>query len=71
MVTASDVAIIIAELEKIEVTDEDIDGEIKRIAEAYNMEADQVKGVVPVDSIAADMKVKKAMDLVKDNAIAE
>ena len=61
----------IAELEKIEVTDEDIDGEIKRIAEAYNMEADQVKGVVPVDSIAADMKVKKAMDLVKDNAIAE
>ena len=61
----------IAKQEKIEVTDEDIDGEIKRIAEAYNMEADQVKSMVPVDSIAADMKVKKAMDLVKENAIAE
>ena len=61
----------IAELEKIEVTDEDIDGEIKRIAEAYNMEADQVKGMVPVDSIAADMKVKKAMDLVKEKAIVK
>ena len=61
----------IAELEKIEVTDEDIDGEIKRIAEAYNMEADQVKGMVPVDSISADMKVKKAMDLVKEKAIVK
>ena len=61
----------IAKQEKIEVTDEDIDGEIKRIAEAYNMEADQVKGMVPVDSIAADMKVKKAMDLVKEKAIVK
>ena len=61
----------IAELEKIEVSEEDIDGEIKRIAEAYNMEADQVKGMVPVDSIAADMKVKKAMDLVKEKAIVK
>ena len=61
----------IAELEKIEVSEEDIDGEIKRIAEAYNMEADQVKGMVPVDSIAADMKVKKAMNLVKEKAIVK
>ncbi len=61
----------IAELEKIEVTDEDIDGEIKRIAESYNMEADKVREMVPVDSIAADMKVKKAMDLVKENAIVK
>ncbi len=61
----------IAELEKIEVTDEDIDGEIKRIAEAYNMEADKVREMVPTDSIAADMKVKKAMDLVKEKAIVK
>ncbi len=61
----------IAELEKIEVTDEDIDGEIKRIAEAYQMEADKVREMVPTDSVAADMKVKKAMDLVKEKAIAK
>ena len=61
----------IAKLEKIQVTDEDIDGEIKRIAEAYNMEADKVREMVPVDSIAEDMKVKKAMDLVKEKAIVK
>ena len=61
----------IAKLEKIEVTDEDIDGEIKRIAESYNMEADKVREMVPVDSIAEDMKVKKAMDLVKEKAIVK
>ncbi len=61
----------IAVLEKIEVTDEDIDGEIKRIAESYNMEADKVREMIPVDSVAADMKVKKAMDLVKEKAIVK
>ena len=61
----------IAELEKVEVTDEDIDGEIKRIAESYQMEADKVREMVPTDSIAADMKVKKAMDLVKEKATAK
>ena len=61
----------IAELENVEVTDEDIDGEIKRIADAYQMEAEKVREMVPVDSIAMDMKVKKAMDLVKEKAIAK
>ena len=61
----------IAELEKIEVTDEDIDCEIKRIAESYNMEADKVREMIPTDSVAADMKVKKAMDLVKEKAIVK
>ena len=61
----------IAELEKIEVTDADIDEEIKRIADSYQMEADKVREMVPTDSIAQDMKVKKAMDLVKEKAIVK
>ena len=61
----------IAELEKVTVTDEDIDGEIARIAAAYQMEADKVREMVPTDSIAQDMKVKKAMDLVKEKAIVK
>ena len=61
----------IAKLEKIKVSKDDIEEEIKRIAEAYHMEADQVRDVVPVDSIEADMKVKKAMDLVKENAVVK
>lgn len=59
----------IVELEGIEATEEDINGEIERIAAAYNMPADKVKESVPTDAIAEDMKVKKAMDLVKANAV--
>lgn len=59
----------IAELEKIEATKEDVDGEIKRIAEAYKLDPEQVRKMVPEESIAADMKVKKAMDLVKEKAV--
>ena len=61
----------IAAIEGVEVTDEDIDGEINRIAEAYQMKAEDVCKAVPLDSIAQDMKVKKAMDLVKEKAIAK
>ena len=61
----------IAELEKIEVTDADIDEEIQRIADSYQMEAAKVREMVPTDSIAQDMKVKKAMDFVKEKAIVK
>ncbi|MBR2721857.1 MAG: trigger factor [Clostridia bacterium] len=61
----------IATLENITVTDEDIEEEIQNIAKAYQMEADKVREMVPADSVAQDMKVKKAMDLVKEKAIAK
>ena len=59
----------IAELEKLEASQEDIDGEIQRIADAYQMKAEDVRKAVPMDSVAEDMKVKKAMDLVKAKAV--
>ena len=61
----------IAKAEKLKATKADIDGEVKRIAEAYGMTEDQVRDAVPADSIAEDMKVKKAMDFVKENAVVE
>ena len=61
----------IAKKEKIKVSKADIEEEIKRIADAYQMEVDKVREMVPADSVAEDMKVKKAMDLVKENAIAK
>ncbi len=61
----------IAKKEKIKVSKADVEEEIKRIAEAYQMEVDKVREMVPADSVAEDMKVKKAMDLVKENAIAK
>ena len=59
----------IAELEKLEATEEDINGEIKRIADAYQMKEEDVRKAVPLDSVAEDMKVKKAMDLIKEKAV--
>lgn len=59
----------IAELENIVVSDEEIEAEYSRIAEAYGMEIEKVKETVDADSIAADMKVKKAVDLVKEKAV--
>lgn len=59
----------IAELENLSATEEDIDGEIKRIADAYQMKEEDVRNAVPLDSVAEDMKVKKAMELVKEKAV--
>ncbi len=59
----------IAKLEKIKVGKKDIDEEIQRIAAAYQMESDQVRDMIPEDSIVEDLKVKKAMDLVKEKAV--
>ena len=58
----------IAEAEKLEASAEEIAEEYDRIAKAYNMEVEKVKELVDEKGIAADMKVKKAFDLVKANA---
>ena len=59
----------IAELEGITATEEEIEAEYARLAEAYQMEADAVKGMIPAESVAEDLKVKAAMELVKANAV--
>ena len=59
----------IAELEKIEPTEEEINAEYDKMAEAYNMEADKVKEIIPVDSIKEDLGVQLAMKHIKDNAV--
>ena len=59
----------IAALEKIEATEEDINEEYNNIATAYGIEIEQVKASIEADAIAADMKVKKALDFVKEKAV--
>ena len=61
----------IAKKEKIKATKTDLNNEYKRIAEEYQMEVEKVRELIPEDSIAEDMKVKKAMDLVKESAIVK
>ncbi len=57
--------------EKIEALEEDFDKEVERIAEAYKMEADKVKGLLPKAEIMKDLAVNKAIDLLKSHAEVE
>ena len=59
----------IAELEKIEVSEDDLSAEIKRIAESYKMEEEKVRQIAPIDEIKKDLAVNKAIDLVRANAV--
>ncbi len=55
----------IAELEKVEVSDEEVDAEYEDIAKSYNMKAEDVKARIEAEDVKADLKVKKAMELVE------
>lgn len=58
----------VAKKENIEVTDADFNEEYEKMAEAYKMEVDKVKAAVPADSLKEDIKVEKALKLIKDKA---
>ena len=58
----------IVELEKIEVSAEDLDKEFSVMAETYSMTVEQIKAAIPEADIAADIAVQKAMALIKENA---
>lgn len=59
----------IAELEKLEATEEDLNAEFEKMAKDYNLEIDKIKASVPVDELKKDLAVQKAMDFVKANAV--
>ncbi len=60
----------IAKEENIEVSDEDIDAEIEKMAKAYGMEADKLKeymGDSEKESMKRDLAITKAVDLIMEN----
>ncbi len=60
----------IAKEENIEVTDEEVDAEVAKMAEMYGMEADKLKeymGDAEKDSMKKDLAVQKAVDLIMEN----
>ena len=59
----------IAALENLAASEEDIEAEYAQIASAYNVDVEQVKASIAADAIAADMKVKKAVEFVKEKAV--
>ena len=60
----------IAKEENIEITDEDIDAEIEKMAKLYNMEADKLKGYMgdeEKENMKGDLAVQKAVELIMDS----
>lgn len=60
----------IAKEEKIEITDEDIDAEIEKMAKLYNMEADKLKeymGDEEKENMKEDLAVQKAVELIMES----
>ena len=61
----------IAELEGVEVSDEEIEEEYKDASGRYNMELEKFKETVPRDEVIRDIKLRSAMKIVTDSAIIE
>ena len=55
--------------ENIEITDEEIEAEIQRLAESWNMEADKVRSYMDVDLMRNDMSAQKALEMITDEAV--
>lgn len=61
----------VAEKENIEITDEDIEEEIKTMADNYGMPVDSMKSLVTDNerkAITTDLKVRRAVDLIIENS---
>ena len=58
----------IAELENVEITDAQVDEEINKMAEQYNLTAEKIKAIVSPKAIKADLKAAEASKIVKDSA---
>ena len=63
----------IAEQEDFAVTDAEIDEELESLGKQYNMELAKVKEVMgeQLDSVKENIKFKKAVNFVSDNAAVE
>ncbi len=59
----------IVKAENITVTEEEIEEEYKKMADAYKMDVDKVKSYIPVQGISSDLEVEKALGFLKDNAV--
>ena len=58
----------IVKAENIEATDDEVNAEYENLAKTYNMDVEAVKKAIPAESLAGDIKSKKAIDLVKSSA---
>lgn len=61
----------IAALENIEISEEDVNAEYAKLAEQYNMEDEQIRSAITVDAVTDDLKLNRALAVIKDTAKAK
>jgi len=59
----------VVKAEAIEATEEELEEEYKKIASGYNVELEKVKESIPVAGITEDVVMRKAVELIKANAV--
>ncbi|MCI9262996.1 MAG: trigger factor [Oscillospiraceae bacterium] len=60
----------IAVAEKLEVSEEEMDAECRRLADQYGMKAEEVKKIVPLEDLKKDLMNQKAANVIFDSAKA-
>lgn len=58
----------VGRLEGFDVTEEELEKELEKIGKSYQMDAEQVRNMMPIDEIEKDILVNKALKHVVDNA---
>lgn len=58
----------VAELEKIEISEEDIENEYKQISTDYNVEINYAKSALPSEEIVRSLTLRRAVEAVKSTA---
>ena len=61
----------IADLENIEISEEELNNGLGEIAAANNIDVETVKQFIPLDEYTTDLRVQKAVELVKENAVID
>lgn len=61
----------IADLENLEPTEDEINAGLAEVAAANNIDVDTVKRIIPMGEYTTDLKVQKAVELVKENAVVD
>lgn len=60
----------IAEVENVAVTEEDIAAELESLAKQYELEVEKVKEMVPAEELNESLKIRKAVQIIVDSAVA-
>ena len=58
----------IAKAENFQITEEEIEAELQKMAEEYKLEIEKIKAIIPVEDLKKDMCLRKASELVMAEA---